>query len=118
MRSGTSRKAHDREFIFVHFTSRKINEESDARELRPERCARLPWARPMIEHAGDPSVLAWDYEEGNGNIHTYVWLHEHDYLVLMKRMPDESRRLLSAYCIDHRHERQKLRKKYERRITA
>lgn len=104
-----------RELIFVHLTSRKKAPDTEERELRPERCARLPWVRPMIEHADDPAVLSWDYEEGDGDINTYVWLHEHDYVVIMKRMKDGSRRLFAAYCVDE-HERMKFRKKYENRI--
>ena len=101
-----------RELIFVHLTSRKKTPDSEERELRPERCARLPWVRPLIEHADDPAVLAWDYEEGDGDIKTYVWLHQHDYIVIMKRMKDESRRLCAAYCVDDEHERRKLRKNF------
>ncbi len=36
------------------------------------RSERLPWARPMINNAGQPEVLDWDYEEGDGTIkHMY-----------------------------------------------
>jgi len=36
----------------------------------------------------------------------------------MRKMADESRRLITAYWIEHDHERKKLRKKYERRVQA
>ena len=40
--------------------------------------------RPLIEHPADAAVLAWDYLEGNGNTHTYVWLPDWDFVVIMK----------------------------------
>jgi len=82
------------------------------------RSARLPWARPLIENSTATELLAWDFEEGDGSICTYIWLPDHDYAIIMRKMADESRRLITAYWIEHDHERKKLRKKYERRVQA
>jgi hypothetical protein len=105
-----------RELIFVHLTSRKKSSDSDEREIRSERCARLPWARPLIEHPDDPAVLSWDFEEGDGSISTYVWLQHHDYVIIMRKKEDDTRRLITAYYIEFNHERRKFQKKCERRI--
>ena len=110
-------KSYDRELVFVHLTSRKIPATSD-REIDLMRSARLPWARPLIENSTAPEVLAWDFEEDDGSINTYVWLPEHDYAIIMRKMPDDSRRLITAYWVEFGHERRKLRKKYERRLPT
>lgn len=107
--------AYGRELIFVHLTSR-TNKATGEREFDPMRSARLPWARPMIENPTDAEVLAWDFIEDDGSINTYVWLQNHDYFILMRKMPDDSRRLITAYWVEYGHERRKLRKKYEQRL--
>jgi hypothetical protein len=109
-------KSRDRELAFVHLTSRR-NPATGEREIDPMRSARLPWARPLIEHSTAPEVLAWDFEEDDGSINTYVWLREHDYAIIMRKLGDDSRRLITAYWIEFEHERRKLRRKYERRLS-
>ena len=109
--------AYGRELIFVHLTSRE-DKGTGQRKIDPLRSARLPWARPMIENSTDAELLAWDFEEGDGNINTYVWRQNHDYLVLMRKMPDGSRRLITAYCVEYDHERKKLRRKFAQRLPT
>ncbi len=83
-----------REKIFWHLTTRSAKkvkiprrkkkfypsgqtyiEEDRYPDLR--RCERLPWVRPMVENAEAPEVLAWDYEEGDSQVKTYVWLKDY-----------------------------------------
>lgn len=40
------------------------------------RCERLPWVKPLIEHPTEPEVTAWDYEEGDQTIKTYIWIKD------------------------------------------
>jgi len=100
-----------REAIFWHLT-----DKGKAPNRLPDmnRSARLTWIRPMLEHCPDPAILDWDIDE-NGKTTTYVWLQSHDFVVIMKRMPNGSRRLLTAHCLDYPHMRTKLQKKYDRR---
>jgi len=105
----------DKEKIFWHMTSRE-DEETGARLPDLRRSARLPWARPMIDKASQPEILAWDHEEGDKTIKTYVWLQDLDFLVLMKKYPDGGRRLITSYYVDLPHKRRGLQKKYERRL--
>lgn len=107
--------AYGRELIFVHLTSRE-DKATGERKFDPMRSARLPWARPLIENPTDAEVLAWDFKEYDGSINTYVWLQNHDYFILMRKMADDSRRLITAYWVEYGHERRKLRKKYEQRL--
>ena len=81
------------------------------------RSARLPWVRPMMDNCNQPEILAWDYEEGDRTIKTYVWLKGQDFLVLMKKYKDGSRRLITSYYVDQPHTRRSLLKKHGKRIN-
>lgn len=105
----------EKENIFWHLVERD-DDDNDARLPDFRRSERLPWARPMLDNVGQPEVLDWDYEEGKGDIRTYVWLKDFDYLIVMKKYPNGQRRLVTAYYVDYENTRQKLQKKYERRM--
>ncbi len=113
-------KEDGREAIFWHLTDREEQQRRHKVQKPtrvPDLCrsARLSWVRPMIENCPSHEILDWDIEE-EGSIKTYVWLKSHDFLVLMKRYPDGARRLLTAYCLNYDNMREKLRKKYDRRL--
>lgn len=104
-----------KELIFWHLTHR---EDKETKKYYPDlrRSERLPWVRPLIEHSDDDDVLAWDFKEHDGKTVTYIWLKEHDYLVLMKKYKDGQRRLITSYYVDYEHKRKTLEKKYKGRI--
>lgn len=108
-------KDRGKENIFWHLVER---EDKATGERFPDfrRSERLPWARPMLDNLGQPEILDWDYEEGDKSIHTYVWLKDFDYLIVMKKYPNGQRRLITAYYVDYENTRRKLQKKYEKRI--
>ncbi len=81
------------------------------------RSERLPWVRPMIENSRQPEVIAWDYLEGDGNTHTYIWLEDHDFVVIMKKYPDGRRRLITSFYVDKDRKRQGLGRKYANRTA-
>ena len=108
-------KERGKENIFWHLVERD-DKTIGARLPDFRRSERLPWARPMIDNLGQPEILDWDYVEGNKDIHTYVWLKDFDYLILMKKYPNGQRRLLTAYYVDYENNRRKLQKKYEKRV--
>ena len=108
-----------KESIFWHLTSREDKRQNPAARLPdPPRCARLNWVRAMILRCpcatGD--LLDWDHEEGDGAIKTYLWLHRHDFVIILKKLPDGRRRLITSFHLDSEHERSKMRKKWERRL--
>ena len=104
-----------KEVIFWHLTSRK-DKETGRRLPDPRRCECLPWVRPMLDQPNRPEVLSWDHEEGDGTVKTYVWLENHDFLVILKKYPDGGRRLITSYWVEYSNEKRKLRNKYERRL--
>lgn len=78
-------KEDGKERIFWHLTSR---DDKETGERLPDlrRSERLPWARPMIDQSHHPEVLAWDHEEGDGTVKTYVWLENYDFVVVLKNI--------------------------------
>ncbi|WP_215731674.1 hypothetical protein [Methylomicrobium agile] len=109
-------KDRDKEEIFWHLVEREDPPKSGNRFPDFRRSERLPWARPMLNNLPEPEVLHWDYEEGNKDIRTYVWLKDHDYLIVMKKYKNGQRRLITAYYVNYDNARIKLLKKYENRI--
>jgi|APMed6443717190_1056831.scaffolds.fasta_scaffold14616_2 hypothetical protein len=122
-----------KEKIFWHLTSREKKAEKIPRRKRkffpadqettePERlpdmrrCERLPWVKPLIEHPAEPEVLAWDHEEGDGTIKTYVWIRDYDFVVIMKKFPDGKRRLITSFYVDSGYKRDDFERKYANRI--
>ncbi|MCR4434100.1 MAG: hypothetical protein NUV70_08650 [Caldiserica bacterium] len=108
-------KENGKEIIFWHLTSHEVGKQG-GRIPDPRRAERLPWARAMIDNCQEPEILAWDYLEGNGDIKTYIWLKDYDYLIIMKKYQDSTRRLVTAFWIEYVHFKEKLIKKYKNRI--
>jgi hypothetical protein len=105
-----------KEVVFWHMTSR-VDQETRERLPDLRRSERLPWVRPMMGNSTQPEILAWDYEEGDRTIKTYVWLKDQDFLVLMKKYKDGRRRLITSYHVDQPHTRRSLQKKYAKRVN-
>jgi len=101
--------------IFWHLTERD-DKAIGGRIADPRRAERLAWARPMLDHVSDPNILHWDYEEGDKTIKTYVWLQDFDLVVILKRMPDMSRRLITSFYVDYSNKRRDLKRKYDQRL--
>jgi hypothetical protein len=109
-------KEDGKELIFWHLTSRREKYAGGERVPDLRRSERLPWVKPTINNSNEPEALAWDYEEGDGSIKTYVWLKDLSYVVIMKKYKDESRRLITSYYLDYPHEERKMMKKYRGRL--
>jgi hypothetical protein len=104
-----------KEVIFWHMTSEK-DWQTGERVPDLRRCERLPWARPMIDNSRQPEILGFDYQEADGDTNTYIWLKNHDFVVLMKRYRNGRRRLLTSFYIKYENYRGKLRRKFARRV--
>lgn len=89
-------------------------EEGRFPDLR--RCERLPWVRALIENAKKLEVLSWDYEEGDLTIKTYVWLKDLNFIVIMKKYPDNRRRLITSFYVDQAYKQIDFERKYTNRI--
>jgi hypothetical protein len=104
-----------REEIFWHLTTRG---KHDARLPDLRRCELLSWVKPLILRCPCPAgdVWDWDHEEGDGAIKTYVWLRHHDFVIIMKKLRNGKRRLITSYHLDNNHERQRMLKNWNRRL--
>lgn len=122
-----------KEVIFWHLTTRSQKSAPVPRRMRhlhgmavpsssPQRlpdlrrCERLPWVGPLVGHGSDPDVLAWDYDEDDGCTKTYVWMKDHDFVVIMKKMGNGSRRLITSFYVDNKFTRDDFQRKYAARI--
>ena len=124
-------KEDGKEAIFWHLTTRRPKKiprrkskfyppgqvyDPQDRFPDPPRCARLRWVRPITENAHDQQVLSWDYVESDGGIHTYAWLKGDDFVVILEKRDNESRRLITSFYVDYDSKRDDLQRKYENRI--
>ena len=104
---------------FWHLIERK-NDDASERQFDPRRSERLPWCKPTIENSCDSEVLQWDFEEGNGQVNTYTWLFNHDYVVILLRFPTDKfgdvYKIITAYHVDGDSTRRKFKRKYDNRV--
>lgn len=122
-----------REKIFWHLTTRLVKKAKiprrkkkfypsgqtdieDGRYPDLRRSERLPWVKAIIEQSTEKEILAWDYEEGNLAIKTYVWLKDHNFVVIMKKYPDGKRRLITSFYVDKPYKHKDFERKYANRI--
>lgn len=105
---------------FWHLTTRTDKTTGD-RLLDTPRAKRLRWCRATIDNANPPDVLVFDYEEGNGKIRTYLWVHEADYVVILEKREKNGRvnaySLVTAFVLDGPSRRKDIQRKYDNRKT-
>lgn len=103
---------------FWHLVTKKDRDTGD-RLLDTSRAKRLRWCRATIDNANPPDVLVFDYEEGNGKIRRYLWLHECDYLVVLEKRArggvDRAYSLVTAFFLDGPASKRRIQKKYDNR---
>lgn len=96
---------------FWHITSK--NEDNGDRLPDFRRIERMPWIRAIIENVNTPEVQSWQYEE-QSEIRTYLWLREHDYVVILSDAP-HSVFLVTAFYVEGNY-RRSLERKYAARL--
>jgi hypothetical protein len=120
-----------KEKIFWHLTSREEKARKVPRRKRKfydgdmipaqrypdlRRSERLSWVKPLIENPNESEILTWNYKEGDGVIKTYVWLKDYDFVVIMKKYQDGSRRLVTSFYVDSDYTYKDFERKYRDRI--
>lgn len=99
---------------FWHVITR---DDSPGRLLDYKRAKRLPWLRPLIEHAPDPDVFCWTEDEldrrrGQMRKKHYVWYEPGDYLIILKEIPKRYF-LATAFHVTGQREYDYFMRKYE-----
>ncbi len=99
----------------------RLRKKTKERLPELDRAGRVPWARPIIEHPGDPQVLVWEFEaetKFGPALRTYVWLQSCDYVVILERQAKERGdiyQLITSFYVDYPGKRVDLLSRYERR---
>lgn len=97
----------------------KVDHSSGDRLIDHERARRLPWCAPTISNYSDLTIKCFEYLEQDGEINTYIWLENWDYVVILKKRKMRVGLvafLITAFFISGRESREKLRKKYDNRL--
>jgi len=81
-----------------------------------DRAERLPWVRALIEHADEPGVKCFEYQEGSGVVRTYIWYEAGDFAVVLEPLSRGAMRLITAFHIQSEMRRQEMRSKYARSV--
>jgi hypothetical protein len=90
---------------FWHCVSEGPDEDQRTPDLR--RCEKIGWVRKVIEHANDADVDVWVQRKGR-EPRVHIWFQE-TYLVVLG---DRGRyyQLITAFCTDREHTKQKKRR--------
>ena len=101
-------KFKGKDWAFWHLTSYGKIEEERTPDLR--RCERIRWPRPIIDSCGEERVRAWQ-KGPTRDRRVLIALPDFSYLVVLARKKDLLV-LITAYCIEHGHERRKLERQW------
>lgn len=95
---------------FWHIVS--TGPDDNDREIDFDRCRRVPWIRPIIEHCTEESVLCWETVQKRST-RVKLWLCNYGYAVILGRGLKHYG-LITAFVVRYDHEREGLRREYER----
>lgn len=103
-----------RECGFWHIVTSGPGETAREPDLR--RCERIAWPRAIIEAADTPFVYVWEAERRRKGKRTEIRLNlapsDFSYLVVLR--PTKSAFvLITAFFIEHEHQRRKKQREYE-----
>lgn len=99
----------DKNGTFVHLTTEGPVEENRTADL--ERCARIPWLRPMLENGNPDEVIAYRTKDSRG-VRWVVALSDYSFAIVLQDIK-ANYLLLTAYVPDKNRRRQ-MERKYKR----
>lgn len=104
---------------FWHITTRE-DKKTKIRYPDFPRAKKITWCRPCIKHFYEKEILNFDYPM-NWGIATYLWLKNHDYVVILKKKTLskglEVAYLKTAFNVDGQSTRNQLQERFDNRIT-
>ena len=95
-----------------------IQGHGDGGSFHEGRAKKLRWCAAVIQNSDDSAVTVFDREE-KGRIRTYLWLRDHDYVVVLEKREfrfGPIMWLVTAYTVDGNSTRAKLQRKFESRL--
>lgn len=105
-----------RHAIFWHIISGGTGAEA-SRQLEPQRCARIRWIRPLVENFNsefpEEKNIRWWIDKKRTSKPRYVLTRpEFDYVVVIEQRAEYAL-LVTAYYVEQRHRRRKLRREHD-----
>jgi len=107
------------ERLFRHLTTVIVDKSTNKREFDIQRSIRLHWIKYHIDENKKDNVLVFSVQEKEG-IRTYIYDKDEQYVIILEpmRIKDEYY-LLTAYYLEGKDRaRDKMMKKYNRRIMT
>ena len=107
------------ERLFKHLTTVITDKTTNKREFDLDRSVRLHWIRYHVEEKKKENMLVFSAQEKEG-VRTYIYDKDEQYVIVLEplRKKDEYY-LLTAYHLTGKDKaRNKIEKKYERRIET
>lgn len=107
------------ERLFNHLTTVITDKSIRKREFDIHRSVRLHWLRHHIEENKKDNMLVFSVEEPEG-IRTYIYDEFEHYVIILEPMRNKDEYyLLTAYYLEGKDKaRDKIKKKYKRRINT
>lgn len=107
----TCNKQNGKEKIFWHITTRK--NAQNTREFDKERASRIGWIREIILNYRHQEIKMFYYREKNRNIRLYLWLYNHDFIVILQKLGKSESFLVTSFYIDIHYNKHTYNKRYE-----
>jgi len=101
-----------KEEIFWHVVTRK-NEQTRKREFDEKRASRIEWIKKSIENHSNSEIKLFYFYENNHKIRLYLWVHNHDFLVILQKLGNTESYIVTSFYIDNDRKRDKTQKKYD-----
>ena len=98
-----------REQTYWHLVSEGDVEDDRTPDLR--RCERIAWPRPIILSAPGSDVRCWR-NSNRGQSRIVIAIDDFSYVVILANRPDHVL-LLTAFCVEQQHRRQKFAKEFD-----
>lgn len=103
-----------------HLISRE-DQKTKIRHFDIERARRLSWCVAIIKNSSSSEIKVWERPDPSGDPKTYLWLDEHDYVVILQKLSrgdkGEIAFLVTGFYVDS-YKKKQLAKWYENANTA
>ncbi len=112
-----SHKKHKgKEKIFWHITTRE-NKQNKTREFDSQRACRINWIKQIIINHTHPEIKAFYYKEKRA-IRFYLWLYNHNFIVILQKLGRSSSFLVTSFYIDKGYNKNIYEKRYRNYING
>lgn len=119
------RKDQGKELDFWHLTTKeniyyKKDENNRQKKvierlLDPRRAERIEWIKKIIENHTISDIKLFYHQESNAkrDIRLYLWLEEHDFVVILQKLGKSSSFLVTSFYVTHDGKREEYKNRYE-----